>query len=95
MPAAMGHEPTDSEPTESEPAEHEPGDFEITIDPPNLIFDMPEAPQVEVDEKDRGEKAEGAKERLEAEKSKQSSISAIFYDLAKESRKGLRLSITA
>ncbi|KAL8650075.1 MAG: hypothetical protein Q9210_004037 [Variospora velana] len=54
MPAATGHEPTESEPTESEPAEHEPGDFEINIDPSDLIFDMPEAPQVEVEEKDRG-----------------------------------------
>ncbi|KAL8646354.1 MAG: hypothetical protein Q9226_006893, partial [Calogaya cf. arnoldii] len=49
MPAAMGHKPT-----ESEPAEQEPGDFKITFDPFNLIFDMPEAQQVEVEEKDRG-----------------------------------------
>ncbi|KAL8797101.1 MAG: hypothetical protein Q9182_007241, partial [Xanthomendoza sp. 2 TL-2023] len=39
------------------------------------------------------EKVEGAKERSEAEKSQQSSISAIFCDLAKESRKGHRPSI--
>ncbi|KAI4284459.1 MAG: hypothetical protein L6R38_001389, partial [Xanthoria sp. 2 TBL-2021] len=68
VPVASGHEPTESEPIEpeiepepaehepieSEPAEHEPGDFEMTIDSSNLIFHMPEAPQVEVEEKDRG-----------------------------------------
>ncbi|KAL8885331.1 MAG: hypothetical protein Q9192_006662, partial [Flavoplaca navasiana] len=54
MPVATGHESTESEPVVSEPAEHEPGDFEITTDPSNAMFDMPEAPQVEVKEKDRG-----------------------------------------
>ncbi|KAL8981223.1 MAG: hypothetical protein Q9205_003927 [Flavoplaca limonia] len=204
MPVATGHEPV----------EHELGDFETTINPSYSMFNMPEAPQVEVEEKDRGgdalvqtfyegppkcmcctnwvekpppripeatqdrtlaqrieqieiqspviiraiqplltelggtsyrnyngsakaakeddeeeydkddelksyhvtgrviidpfafekfepgcvtglEKVEGAKERSEAEKSEQNSISAIFCELAKESRKGLRPSIEA
>ncbi|KAL9041607.1 MAG: hypothetical protein Q9180_001168 [Flavoplaca navasiana] len=41
------------------------------------------------------EKVEGVKEGSEAEKSVQRSMSAIFCDLAKESRKGLRPSIEA
>ncbi|KAL8880745.1 MAG: hypothetical protein Q9198_001908 [Flavoplaca austrocitrina] len=57
MPVDTGHEPTDSELTESEPDEHESGDFETTVDPSKLMFDMPEAPQVEVEEKDRGSDA--------------------------------------
>ncbi|KAL9041608.1 MAG: hypothetical protein Q9180_001169 [Flavoplaca navasiana] len=57
MPVATGHEPTQSEPIKFEPAEHEPHDFEITIDPSNLMFNMPEAPQVKVKEKDRGREA--------------------------------------
>ncbi|KAL8880744.1 MAG: hypothetical protein Q9198_001907 [Flavoplaca austrocitrina] len=39
------------------------------------------------------EEVEGAKERSEAEKSEQTSMSAIFCDLAKESQEGLRPSI--
>ena len=48
-PVATGHQPTGSE-----PAEHEPDDSRITSDPSYSMFDMPKAPQVEVEEKDRG-----------------------------------------